>query len=112
MIALSILAPTAYAAGADCASGGAVQGIVTNLESNPGYSGSTYAVTIRKADKTEIYLSADENFGPRTPMGKIMYIFLGIAKDKVTTVKLWCNRTNKFYDVGGWSRNLDADRGS
>lgn len=112
MVALPILAPTVYAAGADCTAYAQAQGIVTNLESNPGYSGSTYAVTIRRADKTELYLKADENLGPRVPVSKLMYIFLSIAKNNRTTVKFWCGQTNKFNAVEGWSTNIDATQGS
>ena len=112
MATLPVLAPTVYAAGADCTSSTPLQGLVTNIESNPGSNAVTYAVTIRRADKTELFLSADENAGPRTPMGKVMYSFLLIAKRQGTTVKLWCTQKNKFNNVEGWSTNLDAVQGS
>ena len=106
MAVFTMIGADVHAADADCNTAKQYQGRVVSLEPNPGYSNTTYSVTIETTEngqKVDYKFFGDENFGPNSMPGKLSYAALLLAKNDGTQVKVYCRIKNKLADVIAYS---------
>ncbi|GLQ87959.1 hypothetical protein [Dyella flagellata] len=100
MAIFSMLAANVHADDAQCIGGTYYTGYLVTLDPVPNNNKEIFKATIKTTDGKNTYtLPVDENIGPRTRNGNMVYATLLSAGISGNKVDLWCNHLNKISNA-------------